>query len=116
MRTTTRRVISSVLAVLLLSTAGLSQVMGPPRVARSVARTDLSADEREFGAAAARREGIELTSGFTATINGEMPVGSLEETVTVSGTSPLVDTVTRRLLRLIPSWCTRSVSARATAP
>jgi hypothetical protein len=38
-----------------------------------------------------RREGIELTAGFTATINAELPVGSLEETITVSGESPLVD-------------------------
>ncbi len=38
-----------------------------------------------------RREGIELTSGFTATANAEIKVGSLEETVTVSGASPVVD-------------------------
>jgi hypothetical protein len=37
------------------------------------------------------REGIELTSTFTATVNAEMKVGALEETVTVSGASPLVD-------------------------
>ena len=39
-----------------------------------------------------RREGVLLTTGFTATINVEMQVGSLQETVTVSGASPLVDT------------------------
>lgn len=38
-----------------------------------------------------RREGIELTSGFTATVNVELRVGALEETVTVTGASPLVD-------------------------
>jgi hypothetical protein len=38
-----------------------------------------------------RREGVELTSGFTATINADMQVGALEETITVSGESPLVD-------------------------
>jgi hypothetical protein len=37
------------------------------------------------------REGIELSAAFTATVNGEMRVGSLEETVTVSGQSPVVD-------------------------
>ena len=37
------------------------------------------------------RDGIELPSDFTATINAEMKVGALEETVTVSGSSPLVD-------------------------
>ena len=38
-----------------------------------------------------RREGIELTGNFTATVNIEMRVGALEETVTVSGAAPLVD-------------------------
>lgn len=35
--------------------------------------------------------GIELTSGFTATINGVMRIGTIEESVTVSGASPVVD-------------------------
>ena len=38
-----------------------------------------------------RREGIELTTGFTATVNADMSVGALAETVTVSGAAPLVD-------------------------
>jgi hypothetical protein len=38
------------------------------------------------------RTGIELTAGFTATVNAELPIGSVQETITVSGTSPLVDT------------------------
>jgi hypothetical protein len=38
-----------------------------------------------------RREGLELTGSFTATVNAEMRVGSLEETVTVTGESPIVD-------------------------
>jgi Carboxypeptidase regulatory-like domain/TonB dependent receptor len=37
------------------------------------------------------REGIRVTLGFTATINPEMNVATLEETVTVSGESPVVD-------------------------
>ncbi|MGE3578631.1 MAG: carboxypeptidase regulatory-like domain-containing protein [Vicinamibacterales bacterium] len=37
------------------------------------------------------REGIELNAGFTATANAEMKVGGLEETVTVTGASPVVD-------------------------
>ena len=37
------------------------------------------------------REGIVLESEFTATINAQLKVGSLEETVTVSGASPVVD-------------------------
>src|SRR5688572_17796124 len=38
-----------------------------------------------------RREGIELTTSFTATVNAEMRVGGLEETITVTGESPVVD-------------------------
>jgi len=43
------------------------------------------------GFSTARREGIELTSGFTATVNVNMTVGSLEETLTVAGSAPVVD-------------------------
>ena len=38
-----------------------------------------------------RREGVELTTGITATVNGEMTVGAVEETITVSGVAPVVD-------------------------
>ena len=38
-----------------------------------------------------KREGIELTANFTATVNAELRVGTVEETVTVSGQSPVVD-------------------------
>jgi Carboxypeptidase regulatory-like domain len=41
-----------------------------------------------------RREGVELPSEFTATINAELKVGSLEESVTVTGASPVVDVTT----------------------
>ena len=44
------------------------------------------------GFSALRREGIELTTGFTAVVNADMQVGTLQETVTVSGASPVVDT------------------------
>jgi hypothetical protein len=45
-----------------------------------------------------KREGIVLTSDFTATVNAEMRVGAVSETVTVTGESPLIDTqsVTQR--------------------
>jgi hypothetical protein len=36
-------------------------------------------------------EGIELPANFTATINAELRVGQLEETVIVTGASPIVD-------------------------
>lgn len=40
---------------------------------------------------AVRREGIELSGSFVATVNVEMRLGALEETVTVTGASPVVD-------------------------
>src|SRR5262245_11808788 len=43
------------------------------------------------GFATFRREGLALTTGFTAAANAEMKVGSLEETVVVTGASPVVD-------------------------
>ena len=38
-----------------------------------------------------KRDAIELPANFTATVNAELRVGALEETVTVSGQSPVVD-------------------------
>jgi hypothetical protein len=41
-----------------------------------------------------KREGLQLPANFTATINADMKVGALEESVTVSGASPVVDVST----------------------
>ncbi|MGH8517832.1 MAG: carboxypeptidase regulatory-like domain-containing protein, partial [Panacagrimonas sp.] len=38
-----------------------------------------------------RRTGIDLRAEFTATVDGELSVGALAETITVSGEAPLVD-------------------------
>jgi len=38
-----------------------------------------------------KREGIELTGSFTATVNADLKVGTLSETITVSGQTPVVD-------------------------
>ena len=38
-----------------------------------------------------KREGIVIEGAFTASVNAELTVGNLEETVTVSGASPVVD-------------------------
>jgi len=43
------------------------------------------------GFSTVRREGIELPANFTSTINTELRVGAIEETVTVTGDSPVVD-------------------------
>ena len=37
------------------------------------------------------RDGVVLPAQFTATVNGEMAVGALEESITVSGEAPVVD-------------------------
>ena len=50
-----------------------------------------------------RREGVELTGSFAASINADMRVGALEETITVTGETPVVDVRTR---------CGRRCSAR----
>jgi hypothetical protein len=63
------------------------------------------------GFATFRRDGIELTTGFTAQVNADMKVGALEETITVSGETPVVDiqnvrqqtTITRETLDAIPT-------------
>ena len=38
-----------------------------------------------------KRDGLQLPAEFTATVNAELGVGSLEETITVTGASPVVD-------------------------
>lgn len=47
------------------------------------------------------RDGIELTGTFTATVNAELTVGSLEERVTVTGESPVVDVQNVRQQRVV---------------
>jgi len=44
------------------------------------------------GFSTVKREGIELSADFTAPINADLRVGQIEETVTVTGASPIVDT------------------------
>ena len=58
-----------------------------------------------------KREGITLPASFTATVNADLPVGQIEEAVTVSGASPIVDvkgsvsqsTMNREVLDTIPT-------------
>ncbi len=49
------------------------------------------------------REGIQLSTGFTASVNVELAVGSVAETVTVSGASPIVDVQNVRTQNVLPS-------------
>jgi hypothetical protein len=63
------------------------------------------------GFSTVRREGVELTTSFTAAVNAEMRVGAIEETITVTGQTPVVDissarqqtTVSREVLDSIPT-------------
>lgn len=58
-----------------------------------------------------RREGIELAPSFTATLNVELKVGALEESIVVTGGTPLIDTsnltqqktISRELLTAVPT-------------
>src|SRR5207249_7223780 len=58
-----------------------------------------------------RREGLELNAGFTATVNADLKVGELAETITVSGETPVVDlqnvrqqtTLSRATLEALPT-------------
>ena len=58
-----------------------------------------------------KREGVRLTVGFTAKVDAQLKVGALEETITVSGASPVVDVkstttttqLTRETIELLPS-------------
>jgi hypothetical protein len=63
------------------------------------------------GFSSVKRDGIELTSGFTANVNADLRVGAVEETVTVTGESPIVDTqntvrlatVSRQTMDVLPT-------------
>src|SRR5947199_5021778 len=63
------------------------------------------------GFSTVKREGIELSGSFVATVNGDLKVGALEETITVTGETPIVDvqsarvqqTVSKDVLAAIPS-------------
>jgi hypothetical protein len=58
-----------------------------------------------------RREGLRLTSGFTAKVDSVMVLGGLQESVTVAGASPVVDVtatststrLTTEMLETIPT-------------
>src|SRR5207247_3658035 len=44
------------------------------------------------GFSTVKRDGIELTGNFTASVNADMKVGTVTETITVTGETPIVDT------------------------
>ena len=50
-----------------------------------------------------KREGLDLSAGFTANVSAELKVGSLEETVTVTGATPIVDVQSARTQNVMKS-------------
>jgi len=54
------------------------------------------------GFSTVKREGVELPSNFTATINADLRVGGVEETITVSGQAPVVDVQNTTVRNLLP--------------
>ncbi len=63
------------------------------------------------GFSVVKRDGVELSGTFVATVNGDLKVGALEETITVTGETPIVDvqsaktqqTVSKDIIAAIPS-------------
>src|SRR5213592_4366785 len=53
------------------------------------------------GFATVKREGIELTGSFIATVNADMKVGGVAETITVTGEAPTVDVASTRNQQVI---------------
>ena len=57
------------------------------------------------------REGVQLSTGFTANVDGELAVGSLEETITVTEATPTIDvqsvrqseTINREMFEVLPT-------------
>jgi hypothetical protein len=66
-----------------------------------------------------KREGVELSGSFAATVNADLKVGAIAETVTVTGETPVVDSqsatkqrvVDQELLEAIPTGRTPQVAA-----
>ncbi|HEV2984992.1 MAG TPA: carboxypeptidase-like regulatory domain-containing protein, partial [Vicinamibacterales bacterium] len=76
------------------------------------------------GFSTVKREGIELVANFTANVNAELRVGALEETVTVSGQSSLVDVqnvvqqsvVSAHVMETIPNSRTLEIIGQTLVP
>src|SRR6266508_39093 len=53
------------------------------------------------GFSTVKREGVALTGTFTATIDADLRVGSVQETITVTGETPIVDVQSAARQRVI---------------
>jgi len=52
------------------------------------------------GFSTVKRDGVELTSDFTATVNADLKIGAVEETITVAAENPIVEVsgITQRVV------------------
>ena len=64
------------------------------------------------GFATFKRAGIDLPSGFNATVNAEMKIGGVEENVTVSGAAPVVDVQSNRDQKVLSQAVLESLPAQ----
>ncbi len=67
------------------------------------------------GFAPVKRDGIELTGTFVATVNGDLRVGGLAETITVSGDSPTVDVQSAKVQQTVSADVLAAVPTARTA-
>ena len=58
-----------------------------------------------------RREGLELSGSFTATVNLSLQVGNLEETLTVTGEAPVVDVSSAQRQQVVNSEVMAAIPA-----
>lgn len=61
------------------------------------------------GFSSVKREGIELTGSFVATVDASLRVGALEETITVTGQTPVVDVQTTTSQRVMTAEVINSI-------
>ena len=58
-----------------------------------------------------KREGIELTGGLTITVNADLKVGAVAETVTVTGETPVVDVQSAKRETTLSNQTVRDIPA-----
>ena len=56
-----------------------------------------------------RREKVEVPNDFVATVNADLPVGNLQETITVTGESPVVDLQSAKRTRTLDAELIQSI-------
>ena len=70
------------------------------------------------------REGVDLGTGFTANVDAQMAVGGLEETITVTEASPIIDvqsvqqseTIDREIFEVLPTTRGYDSPGRCSSP